>query len=58
MGAGVTIPVEAIVTLRRRLSALPARHPERGPLLVQTADTLLDVLEALPPRHGHHGDPS
>lgn len=23
-----------------------------------TADTLLDVLEALPPRHGHHGDPS
>lgn len=38
MGAGVAIPVEAIVTLRRRLLALPARHPERGPLLAQTAD--------------------
>lgn len=38
MGAGVAIPIEAVVTLRRRLSALPARHPERGPLLAQTAD--------------------
>ena len=38
MSAGVTVPIEAIVTLRRRLSSLPARHPERGPLLAQKAD--------------------
>ena len=38
MSVGVTVPVEAIATLRRRLSSLPARHPERRPLLTQTAD--------------------
>jgi hypothetical protein len=32
MSAGVTVPIEAIVTLRRRLAALPARLPERQPL--------------------------
>ena len=29
MPAGVAVPIEAIATLRRRLAALPARHPER-----------------------------
>ena len=37
MGAGVAVPVEAIATLRRRLLSLPARHPERRPLLLSTA---------------------
>ena len=31
------MPVEALATLRRRLAALPARHPERGVLLKSTA---------------------
>jgi hypothetical protein len=29
VGAGVAVPMEAIVALRRRLAALPIRHPER-----------------------------
>ena len=33
MPAGVAVPVEALATLRRRLSALPARHPERGAMM-------------------------
>ena len=42
MSAGVTVPIEAIVTLRRRLAALPARHPERQPLMASTAE-LYDI---------------
>jgi hypothetical protein len=37
MGAGVAVPLEAIATLRRRLAALPSRHPERQALLASTA---------------------
>lgn len=37
MGAGVAVPIEAIATLRRRLTALPSRHPERQVLLASTA---------------------
>jgi hypothetical protein len=37
MGAGVAVPLEAIATLRRRLAALPSRHPERQVLLASTA---------------------
>ena len=37
MGSGVAVPLEAIATLRRRLAALPARHPERQVLLASTA---------------------
>ena len=45
MSAGVTVPIEAIVTLRRRLAALPARHPERQPLMASTAE-LYDISRA------------
>lgn len=45
MSAGVTVPIEAIVTLRRRLAALPARHPERQPLMASTAK-LYDISRA------------
>ncbi len=38
MSAGVTVPIEAIVTLRRRLTVLPTRHPERQPMMASTAD--------------------
>ena len=44
MSAGVTVP-EAIVTLRCRLAALPARHPERQPLMASTAK-LYDISRA------------
>lgn len=37
MGRGVAVPIEAIATLRRRLVALPARHPDRQKLLASTA---------------------
>jgi hypothetical protein len=37
MGAGVAVPLEAVAMLRRRLAALPARHPERQVLLASTA---------------------
>lgn len=37
MGTGVAVPMEAIVNLRRRLAALPARHPERLVLMDSTA---------------------
>jgi hypothetical protein len=37
MPAGITVPVEAIATLRRRLASLPPRHPERKPLMASTA---------------------
>ena len=38
MTAGVAVPIEALAMLRRRLAALPARHPQRGPLLSSTAE--------------------
>jgi hypothetical protein len=38
MPAGVAVPIEAIATLRRRLASLPARHPERKPLMASTAE--------------------
>ncbi len=37
MPMGVAVPIEALATLRRRLAALPARHPERGALMKSTA---------------------
>ncbi|WP_208951729.1 DDE-type integrase/transposase/recombinase [Rahnella sp. ChDrAdgB13] len=37
MGATTAVPVEAIAMLRRRLAALPARHPERLLLMDSTA---------------------
>ena len=37
MPKGSAVPVEALSTLRRRLMALPARHPERGALMRSTA---------------------
>ncbi len=38
MVTGVAVPVEALATLRRQLAALPARHPQREPLLSSTAE--------------------
>lgn len=37
MPAASVVPVEALATLRRRLAALPARHPERAVLMTSTA---------------------
>lgn len=37
MGTGVAVPMEAIVNLRRRLAALPTRHPQRLMLMDSTA---------------------
>jgi hypothetical protein len=37
MPMGSAVPVEALATLRRRLAALPARHPERGVAMKSTA---------------------
>ena len=37
MPKGVAVPVEALATLRRRLAALPARHPERVAMMASTA---------------------
>ena len=37
MQIGGAVPVEALAALRRRLAALPARHPERGVLMKSTA---------------------
>ncbi len=37
MPRGGGVPAEALSDLRRRLMALPARHPERGALLASTA---------------------
>ena len=36
--AGVAVPIEALATFRRRLAALPNRHPERKAMLLSTAD--------------------
>lgn len=38
MPVGVAVPVEALTTLRRRLAALPDRHPERAALLKSTGE--------------------
>lgn len=37
MSTTATVPVETIAALRRRLAALPARHPERFLLMDSTA---------------------
>jgi hypothetical protein len=37
MPKGGAVPIEALATLRRRLTALPARHPERRVLMHSTA---------------------
>ena len=37
MPMGNAVPVEALAALRRRLSTLPGRHPERGILMQSTA---------------------
>jgi hypothetical protein len=37
MPMGVGVPIEALATLRRHLSSLPARHPQRGVLMKSTA---------------------
>jgi hypothetical protein len=37
MPKGVAVPVEALAILRRRLAALPARHPERVAMMASTA---------------------
>jgi hypothetical protein len=38
MPKGRAVPIEALSTLRRRLAALPSRHPERGALMSATAE--------------------
>ena len=38
MMASVAVPIEALATLRRRLDALPGRHPQREILLSSTAE--------------------
>ena len=44
MTAGVTgVPIEALATLRRRLAALPGRHPQREALLSSTAELYGDL---------------
>ena len=64
MTAGVTVPIEALVTLRRRLAALPGRHPQREALLSSTAE-LYAISRATPyrllrgerrPRDAHRAD--
>ncbi len=36
--AGAAVPIEALATLRRRLTALSGRHPQREALLASTAE--------------------
>lgn len=64
MPAGVAVPIEAIATLRRRLDSLPARHPERKPLMASIAElygvsraTLYRLLRGeRRPRDAHRAD--
>ena len=65
MTAGVTgVPIEALVTLRRRLAALPGRHPQREALLLSTTElyaisraTLYRLLRGeRRPRDAHRAD--
>jgi len=66
MTAAVTgVPIEALVTLRRRLAALPGRHPQREASLSSTAElyvisraTLYRLLRGeRRPRDAHRADP-
>jgi hypothetical protein len=62
--AGVTVPIEALATLRRRLAALPGRHPQREALLSSTVElyaisraTLYRLLRGeRRPRDAHRAD--
>jgi hypothetical protein len=64
MTAGVVVPIEALATLRRRLAALPGRHPQREALLSSTAElyavsraTLYRLLRGeRRPRDAHRAD--
>ena len=64
MPAGVAVPVEALASLRRRLAALPARHPERTTLMRSTGElyavsraTLYRLLRGeRRPRDAHRAD--
>jgi hypothetical protein len=64
MTAGVTVPIEALATLRRRLAALPGRHPQREALLSSTTElyaisraTLYRLLRGeRGPRDAHRAD--
>jgi hypothetical protein len=64
MPMGGAVPVEALATLRRRLAALPARHPERGVAMKSTAQlyavsraTLYRLLRGeRRPREAHRAD--
>jgi hypothetical protein len=64
MPMGGAVPVEALATLRRRLAALPARHPERGVAMRSTAQlyavsraTLYRLLRGEHrPREAHRAD--
>ena len=54
MVASVAVPIEALATLRRRLAALPGRHPQRELLLPSTAElyavSRATLYRLLPPR--------
>jgi hypothetical protein len=64
MTAGVAVPIEALATLRRRLAALPGRHPQRETLLSSTTElyaisraTLYRLLRGeRRPRDAHRAD--
>ena len=64
MPLGNAVPVEALAALRRRLSTLPGRHPERGVLMQSTAQlyaisraTLYRVLHGeRRPKDAHRAD--
>ncbi len=64
MPAGFAVPVEALASLRRRLAALPARHPERTALMRSTGElyavsraTLYRLLRGeRRPRDAHRAD--
>jgi hypothetical protein len=64
MAPSTSVPVEALVMLRRRLAALPAKHHDRQQLLLSTG-TLYGVSRATlyrllrgggHPRHAHRAD--
>jgi len=64
MTAGVAVPIEALATLRRRVAALPGRHPQRQVLLSSNAElyaisraTLYRLLRGnRRPRDAHRAD--
>jgi hypothetical protein len=51
MGTCVAVPFEAIAALRRRLTALLPRHPERLLLMDSTAGPTCCLPRAWPPPH-------